>query len=105
MTDSPTSTFCFETLAPLALEAAFDGGHLTSDGGVPWLAAADAEIGVCAEIAAGRPLGSSRNGGVRPVPIPATRSSASASIILPRGRPLVATTIRTMPPRCAMIRS
>ncbi len=52
MTDSPTPTFLFETLAPLALEAAFDGGQLTSDGGLPWLAAADAEIGVCAEIAA-----------------------------------------------------
>jgi len=52
MTDSATSTFSFETLAPLALEAAFDGGRLTSDGGLPWLAAADAEIGVCAEIAA-----------------------------------------------------
>jgi len=52
MADSLTSPFSFQTLAPLALEAAFDGGHLTSDGGLPWLAAADAEIGVCAEIAA-----------------------------------------------------
>ncbi len=52
MTDSPTPTFHFETLAPLALEAAFDGGQITSDGGLLWLAAADAAIGVCAEIAA-----------------------------------------------------
>ncbi len=52
MTDSLTPTFHFDTLAPLALEAAFDGGQLTSDGGLPWLAAADAAIGVCAEIAA-----------------------------------------------------
>src|SRR5689334_12614514 len=52
MSDSPTPTFSFQTLAPLALEAAFDGGRLTSDGGLPWLAAADAETGVCAEIAA-----------------------------------------------------
>ena len=52
MADSLTSPFSFQTLAPLALEAAFDGGHLTSDSGLPWLAAADAEIGVCAEIAA-----------------------------------------------------
>jgi len=52
MTDSATPTFSFETLAPLTLEAAFDGGQLTSDGGLTWLAAADAEIGVCAEIAA-----------------------------------------------------
>jgi hypothetical protein len=52
MTDSPTFPYHFDTLAPLALEATFDGGHLTSDGGLPWLAHADAEIGVCAEIAA-----------------------------------------------------
>lgn len=52
MSDSPTPTFSFQTLAPLALEAAFDGGRLTSDGGLPWLAAADAAVGVCAEIAA-----------------------------------------------------
>ncbi len=52
MTDSPTALFTFHTLAPLTLEAAFDGGRLTSDGGVPWLAHADATLGVCAEIAA-----------------------------------------------------
>jgi Transposase DDE domain group 1 len=52
MSDSLTPTFDFHALAPLALEAAFDGGHLTSDGGLPWLAAADAEIGIGAEIAA-----------------------------------------------------
>lgn len=52
MSDSPTPPFTFQTLAPLALEAAFDGGRLTSDGGLPWLAAADERIGVCAEIAA-----------------------------------------------------
>ena len=55
MADSLTSPFRFETLAPLALEAAFDGGHLTSDGGLSWLARADAQIGVCAEIAAHLP--------------------------------------------------
>jgi hypothetical protein len=52
MADSLTSAFPFHTLAPLAIEAAFDGGRLTSDGGLAWLAHADAEIGVCAEIAA-----------------------------------------------------
>jgi hypothetical protein len=52
MSDSPTSPFSFQTLAPLVLEAAFDGGQITSDGGLPWLARADAEIGLCAEIAA-----------------------------------------------------
>ncbi len=52
MSDSPTSAFTFASFAPLALEAAFDGGQLTSDGGLPWLATVDQEIGVCAEIAA-----------------------------------------------------
>jgi Transposase DDE domain group 1 len=52
MPDSPTSPFVFPPFASLALEAAFDGGRLTSDGGLPWLARADAAIGVCAEIAA-----------------------------------------------------
>jgi Transposase DDE domain group 1 len=52
MADSLTPTFSFQTLAPLALEAAFDGGQITSDGGLTWLAAADAAISVCAEIAA-----------------------------------------------------
>jgi hypothetical protein len=41
----------FET-TPLALEAAFDGGKLTSDGGLIWLAKADEELGnLCENIA------------------------------------------------------
>lgn len=52
MSDSATDRFSFQTLAPLALEAAFDGGRLTSDGGLPWLATVDQEIGLCAAIAA-----------------------------------------------------
>lgn len=42
----------FETPAPLALEAAFDGGRLTSDGGLLWLAEVDRELGICGEISA-----------------------------------------------------
>jgi hypothetical protein len=34
------------------LHAAFDGGRLTSDGGLPWLAEADAALGLCPLIAA-----------------------------------------------------
>ena len=34
----------FETPAALALEAAFDGGRLTSDGSICWLAKADSEL-------------------------------------------------------------
>jgi hypothetical protein len=40
----------FET-TPLALEAAFDGGKLTSDGGLIWLAKADEELRLCEKIA------------------------------------------------------
>jgi hypothetical protein len=36
----------------LTLEAAFDGGRLTSDGGLPWLAEAEEAIGVCRALAA-----------------------------------------------------
>lgn len=52
MVDSATATYQFATLAPLVLEAAFDGGRLTSDGGLAWLADADAATGVRAEVAA-----------------------------------------------------
>jgi hypothetical protein len=31
-------------LVPLALEAAFDGGRITSNGGLVWLAQADREL-------------------------------------------------------------
>ncbi len=37
----------FETEAALAVEAAFDGGRITSDGGLLWLARMDSEMGLC----------------------------------------------------------
>jgi hypothetical protein len=37
----------FETQAALAVEAAFDGGRITSDGGLLWLAEVDSEMGLC----------------------------------------------------------
>jgi len=40
----------FETEAALTLEAAFDGGRITSDGGLLWLAEADEELGLCEAI-------------------------------------------------------
>lgn len=49
--NSATSTFTFATDTPLALDAAFDGGRLTSDGGLPWLAQADDDLGLCAAFA------------------------------------------------------
>src|ERR671933_1854520 len=49
---SATPTYTFATSTALALEATFDGGRLTSDGGLPWLAEAEEEIGICAAFAA-----------------------------------------------------
>jgi hypothetical protein len=42
----------FDTPTALALEAAFDGGTLTADGGLPWLTQADSKLGVCESLAA-----------------------------------------------------
>lgn len=47
MEDSATTRTHFKTPAPLPLEAAFDGGRITSDGGFTWLAEADRELGLC----------------------------------------------------------
>jgi hypothetical protein len=49
---SATPTYTFATSTALALEATFDGGRLTSDGGLPWLAEAEDEVGICAALAA-----------------------------------------------------
>jgi hypothetical protein len=40
----------FETESALALEAAFDGGRITSDGGLVWLAEMEEELGLCQAI-------------------------------------------------------
>jgi hypothetical protein len=50
MSDCATQKIRFETPTPLALEAAFDGGRLTSDGGSGWLARMDSEMGLCRAI-------------------------------------------------------
>jgi hypothetical protein len=50
MEDSATYPLRFET-APLELEAAFDGGRITSDGGLLWLAQADRDLGLCEAVA------------------------------------------------------
>jgi hypothetical protein len=41
----------FGGAVPLPLEASFDGGRLTSDGGLPWLDQADEALGVCPALA------------------------------------------------------
>jgi hypothetical protein len=55
MSQSATARYTFAPSTALALEACFDGGRLTSDGGLPWLAAAEDAVGVCAALAAGVP--------------------------------------------------
>jgi hypothetical protein len=50
-------------MADANLRARFDGGQVTSDGGLPWVARAEAALGVCAALAAGVPEW--RRGGVR----------------------------------------
>jgi hypothetical protein len=50
MSDCATYEMRFETEAALTLEAAFDGGRITSDGGLLWLARVDSELGLCEAI-------------------------------------------------------
>lgn len=50
MEDCAIHPLRFET-APLKLEAAFDGGRITSDGGLLWLAQIDGDLGLCEAIA------------------------------------------------------
>ena len=50
MDDCATQKMRFETEARLPLEAAFDGGRLTSDGGLLWLEKMDEELGLCQAI-------------------------------------------------------
>jgi hypothetical protein len=52
MPQSATAAFRFAVPAALPLEATFDGGRLTSDGGLPWLGEAEATLGICAAFAA-----------------------------------------------------
>jgi hypothetical protein len=52
MSQSATPAIRFAVPAPLPLEATFDGGRLTSDGGLPWLSEAEAALGICAAFAA-----------------------------------------------------
>ncbi len=51
MPQSATPVFRFGGPATLPLEATFDGGRLTSDGGLPWLAEAEDALGLCAAFA------------------------------------------------------
>ena len=61
--DCAAATFTVATPTPLPLDATFDGGRLTSDGGLPWLAQADEALGLCAAFA--RLIPEWRRGAVR----------------------------------------
>jgi hypothetical protein len=50
MSDCVTPKIRFETPTALPLEAAFDGGRITSDGGLLWLAKADLQLSLCEAI-------------------------------------------------------
>lgn len=50
MSDCATKKMRFETEAALALEAAFGGRRITSDGGLVWLSEMDSELGLCEDI-------------------------------------------------------
>jgi hypothetical protein len=52
MSESIRGTLRFGTPAGLPLEAAFDAGRLTSDGGLPWVGEADRRLGLCEALAA-----------------------------------------------------
>jgi DDE family transposase len=52
MSQSSTHACGFPTRSGPPLLATFDGGRLTSDGGLPWLAEADAALGLCETLAA-----------------------------------------------------
>ncbi len=52
LSQSATAAYTFATTTALAVEATFDGGRLTSDGGLPWLAEAEEALGICAALAA-----------------------------------------------------
>ena len=62
MGDCATSEMRFETQAALTLEAAFDGGRITSDGGLLWLARVDSELGLCEAISEHVPEWRTRKG-------------------------------------------
>jgi hypothetical protein len=52
MTDDTLLPFAFPAVARKKVTAAFDGGRITSDGGVLLLAAAERRLGICAKLAA-----------------------------------------------------
>jgi len=86
MSDGATPKIRFETPTALPLEAVFDGGRLTSDGGLCWLAEMDSQLGLCNAISKHVPEWWERTGFAARAPILATnvafiRNSSGASIL------------------------
>ena len=52
MMKSTSGAIRFEAAVGVPLEAAFDAGRLTSDGGLPWVSEADQALGLCEALAA-----------------------------------------------------
>jgi hypothetical protein len=69
--DAAAPRYTFPKPTALPLEAAFDGGRLTSEGGPPRLAAAEAAHGLCAAFA--------RTGRRRAAPTTATTASTCST--------------------------
>jgi hypothetical protein len=57
MSQSATAPVSFPTVGPSPLTVDFLGGRLTSDGGLPWIAEADAALGMTEHLAAALPDG------------------------------------------------
>ena len=55
MSQSATPIFRFADSTPSPVEVSFDGGRLTSDGGLPWLAEAESTLGLCPAFATAIP--------------------------------------------------
>jgi hypothetical protein len=62
MPQSATAAVTFPTIGPLPLDVDFFGGRLTRDGGLPWLAEADAALGLTSSLAAVIPDWRTRRG-------------------------------------------
>ena len=66
MPDDTTATFLFPAVSRKKITAAFDGGRLSSDGGVMLLAQAERRLGIAERLAASSRIGAIRAGSSMP---------------------------------------
>jgi len=88
MQDCATQRMRFETQTALALEAAFDRGRITSDGGLLWLSEVDSELGLCQAISEDVPEWRKRRGRHSGIARPPAHLSDSLRLRGPRRRGL-----------------